>query len=124
MRPVLLLLLAEQPTHGYQLLERLEAFDLGGDPGGMYRTLRTLEREGFLSARTSASGGGPDRRVYRLTRAGRAGLDVSAAHLRQTRTEVSRFLSRHATVVTGVPQGPAALPLGPVSKALLNLRAS
>ena len=43
--PALLLLLAEQPAHGYELLERLPALT-GGDSvemGNLYRLLRALE---------------------------------------------------------------------------------
>jgi PadR family transcriptional regulator, regulatory protein PadR len=50
LRPILLLLLAEGPSHGYELLE--QAADLGlerTDPGGLYRTLRAMEQEGWSS---------------------------------------------------------------------------
>ena len=42
--PCLLLLLAEAPGHGYELMERLKplGFDWGG-PGPIYRELRALE---------------------------------------------------------------------------------
>lgn len=45
--PSLLLLLAEAPGHGYELMDRLRplGFDWGG-PGPIYRELRTLEDAG------------------------------------------------------------------------------
>src|SRR5688572_21574431 len=49
--PFLLLLLAEGPTHGYDLLERLTArgFVAGEvDPGYLYRTLRGMEAAGAV----------------------------------------------------------------------------
>ena len=46
LRPCLLLLLREQPAHGYELLERLRPLGFGrDDPGGLYRALRSLEPE-------------------------------------------------------------------------------
>ena len=52
----LLLLLAERPTHGYELLEALPA--LTGedrvDVGNLYRVLRGLEDEGLVRSEWSA----------------------------------------------------------------------
>ena len=51
LRPCLLLLLREQPAHGYELLERLRTFGFARDPGGLYRALRGLEQDGFVRSR-------------------------------------------------------------------------
>jgi DNA-binding PadR family transcriptional regulator len=67
------------PAHGYAVIEELKrrsagAFDLA--EGTVYPVLHRLEAEGLLaSAWTTASG--RKRRVYRLTRRGRAALDGS-----------------------------------------------
>ena len=51
LRPCLMLLIAETPSHGYDLLERLEELGLGAtDPGGLYRTLRAMEREDLVKS--------------------------------------------------------------------------
>lgn len=49
--PSLLLLLAESPGHGYELMERLRplGFDWGG-PGPVYRDLRSLEDAGLVTS--------------------------------------------------------------------------
>jgi DNA-binding PadR family transcriptional regulator len=46
----------------------------------IYQALERLERRGFVQGRAQGGAAGPDRRVYRLTRAGRAGLaaDITA----------------------------------------------
>jgi PadR family transcriptional regulator PadR len=73
---LLLSALAEGPSHGYLLIERLRersdgAFDL--PEGTVYPALHRLERDGLLSSEWTEAPG-RRRRVYRLTRAGRAAL--------------------------------------------------
>ena len=71
---VVLGLLAEEPMHGYELLERfrdrglVEWAEVG--KASVYQTLRRLESLGFVSARAQ-TGEGPERRVYRITPEGR-----------------------------------------------------
>jgi poly-beta-hydroxybutyrate-responsive repressor len=100
LRPCLLLLLREQPAHGYELLERLTTFGFGrDDPGGLYRALRALERDGLVRSGWQRSELGPDRRIYRLTRKGMEQLHESAKALLQTRDTLSVFLSRYEEFV-------------------------
>lgn len=96
LRPCLLLLLREQPGHGYDLLERLETLGLSGDdPGGLYRALRALERDGLVRSGWEASQNGPDRRIYQLTRAGMEELHRYAKALVRSHDALSVFLSRY-----------------------------
>ena len=93
----LLLLLREQPTHGYNLLERLP--ELSGeervDVGNLYRVLRTLEDQGLVSSEWDDSLPGPAKRTYELTDAGAAALDRWAGVLVETRGRIDRFLHRY-----------------------------
>src|ERR687894_394509 len=94
LRPCLLLLLREQPAHGYDLLERL--LPLGferNDPGRLYRALRSLEDDGFVRSAWEDSDAGPDRRVYELTRAGMQELHAQAKALASTEKALAAFLS-------------------------------
>jgi DNA-binding PadR family transcriptional regulator len=66
--------LRDAPLHGYAVIERLRersngAFDLA--EGTIYPVLHRLEAEGHLSSSWSVVGG-RRRRVYRLSRGGRA----------------------------------------------------
>jgi poly-beta-hydroxybutyrate-responsive repressor len=95
-RPCLLLLIAEQPSHGYDLLERLGAIGvLPVDPGGLYRTLRAMDREGLVSSSWELSRVGPARRTYRLTDEGMEWLHAWAGALRESRTIISNFVRRY-----------------------------
>ena len=72
-QPCLLLALRKQPSYGYELLEKIIGFgflDGPADPGMVYRHLRKLEEEGFVSSTWDTSGTGPARRYYRLTTEG------------------------------------------------------
>lgn len=99
-RACILLLLHEQPAHGYDLLERLAPFGFdSGDSGWMYRTLRSYERERLLESTWQISASGPPRRVYSITAAGRDVLDAWASSLRASQRGVDDFLSRHGRAV-------------------------
>jgi|SRR5579884_234443 len=68
--------LRDGPLHGYAIIEALKrrsegAFDLA--EGTVYPVLHRLEAEGLLASAWS-SAAGRRRRVYRLTRRGRAAL--------------------------------------------------
>ena len=113
LRPCLLLLLREQPTHGYELIERLQAFGFSGDdPGGVYRALRALEREGWVRSGWEQSDAGPHRRIYELTRAGMEHLHADAKGLASTRDALDVFLSRYSEFVALEPAGKTSATTG------------
>lgn len=100
LRPCLLLLLREHPSHGYDLLERLRSFGFAGDdPGGLYRALRRLEQDGLVASAWEPSSAGPERRSYRLTRAGMEELHRRAKELAELQDTVGDFLSRYEEFV-------------------------
>lgn len=98
MRPCALLLLKESPAHGYDLLERLAAFGFARDPGGLYRSLRSLEREGLVRSNWLTSENGHERRTYQLTTEGERWLQAWAATLEGSRRMLDRFLGRYEEV--------------------------
>lgn len=94
--PALLLLLAERPTHGYELLERLPGL-VGGervDVGNVYRILRGLEGEGLVVSEWRADLPGPAKRTYVLTDEGRALLAAWLDALAALREELEVFVDR------------------------------
>jgi poly-beta-hydroxybutyrate-responsive repressor len=96
--PALLALLAERPTHGYELIERMP--EVSGedrvDVGNLYRTLRSLEDEGLVTSEWSAELPGPTKRTYTLTADGRELLAAWVAALEQLREGINSFL-HHTT---------------------------
>lgn len=100
-RPCLLLLLRENPAHGYDLLERLGSFGFDrSDPGGLYRALRSLEKEAMVRSIWESSSAGPDRRIYELTRLGMEELHRNALALAGTDDLLRIFLSRYSEFVS------------------------
>jgi poly-beta-hydroxybutyrate-responsive repressor len=95
LRPCLLLLLKESPSHGYELLDRLAQFRIRKDHGALYRALRTLEQEGLVHSDWEAHGGRPDRRRYQVTPAGEMWLDGWAAALQETQSVLAVYLRRY-----------------------------
>ena len=99
LKPCLLLLLAEGPSHGYELLEQVRRLGIkGAEPGGLYRYLRAMEKEEMVSSWWEPSQAGPARRTYVLTEAGRKGLDESVQSLRDVRQILVRLLDRYDAV--------------------------
>jgi PadR family transcriptional regulator len=77
--PVLLRLLAERESYGYELVQRLHDIGLTGVADGtVYPALTRLEREGRVVARLVSSRTGPARKYYRPTPIGYDALVAGA----------------------------------------------
>jgi PadR family transcriptional regulator PadR len=73
---VLLRLISEGESYGYELVMRVHALGFVDVPdGSIYPALTRLEREGHLSSRLVASPSGPARKYYRLSAGGRHALE-------------------------------------------------
>ncbi len=100
LKPCLLLLLAEGPSHGYELLEQVRRLGIqGAEPGGLYRYLRSMEKEELVSSWWEPSQAGPARRTYILTDAGRRALLTSVDSLRDVRQLLVDLLDRYDLLV-------------------------
>jgi len=93
--PAVLLLLHAGPAHGYDLLARLPGvFPRAAeppDPGTFYRLLRTIEADGALESSWDTTQGGPARRVYALTDAGREQLEWWSLQIEREIEALQRF---------------------------------
>ena len=85
----LMLMLAPGDRHGYGIMQDVEEHTSGTvllEAGSLYRTIRRLQDEGWIteSARRPAADRDDERRrYYRLTPIGRRVIAVEAARLRQ-----------------------------------------
>ena len=96
--PALLLLLAERPMHGYELLELLPDVvreERRVDLGNLYRLLRSLEEEGVVDSEWDERLPGPAKRVYRLTDSGRELLARWVDALGGARDVITAFIDRY-----------------------------
>jgi PadR family transcriptional regulator PadR len=98
--PALLLLLAEGPSHGYELADALEELLGEGrvDFGNLYRLLRSLEGEGLVASSWSEDAPGPLKRTYELTGEGAALLGTWSASLRSGQERIAALLERYEAV--------------------------
>jgi DNA-binding PadR family transcriptional regulator len=78
-RNALLGLLAQKSRHGYELHSAFEAV-VGGEqnwdvkPAQIYTTLGRLEKDGLVAEESVEQDGGPEKRIYSITRSGREAL--------------------------------------------------
>ena len=94
----LLLLLHCDEAHGYDLLEGLRQFGFAQNPvdsSTVYRMLRGLEDRGFVTSRWDTEGGGPARRLYRITEEGDRYLGWWVDDLRETDRVLHKFLETY-----------------------------
>lgn len=98
LEPCLLLLLRDDATHGYNLLEALDQFGFARgsvDASVVYRILREMEEAGWVSSQWDTAGSGPPRRVYSVTPDGEEYLAAWINDLRCTRDEIDRFIETY-----------------------------
>ncbi len=86
-RGAILLLLAEHPRHGYQIIQDIGERSGGlwkPSPGSVYPALQLLEDEGLVRAEQEA-----ERRVFHLTDAGQSYVETHRAELAAARDAVT-----------------------------------
>jgi DNA-binding PadR family transcriptional regulator len=91
----LLLLLRAEPSYGYMLRRALSERGLEVEPGSLYRSLRELERDAFISSRWVEPAAGPRARVYTTTPGGERCLDVLATTIELARDAQEGFLAAY-----------------------------
>ncbi|MCX8032674.1 MAG: PadR family transcriptional regulator [Thermoleophilia bacterium] len=90
----ILALLAASPAHGYELFDQIEQMTgdlICADAGTMYRLLRMMEEQGWVTSSWETPQTGPSRRIYALTETGLEALKISADRLRQRAEALERL---------------------------------
>lgn len=94
--PVLLVMLREESSHGYELMERIAQFGFEQiNPGTLYRALRKMEKEGLCETTWVTSNGGPPCWVYSVTDAGEEYLESWAEGCRKYQQVLDSFFLAH-----------------------------
>lgn len=90
----LLAVMDEGPAYGYEMTKRLRARGLSivGE-GSIYPLLGRLERDGLVETYRAGSDGGPPRKYYRPSNAGRAALARGVSEWRAARDAVDAVLA-------------------------------
>ena len=93
--PALLLLLAEEPRHGYRLVDSLLRLGFGPvDRPSVYRALGDLEGDGLLHSWEASSTAGSTRQVYGVTPEGVNQLSAWMGVLVEERDALENVLKR------------------------------
>lgn len=95
--PVILAALQRGSAHGYDLrtaITEMTRGEISADAGGLYRTLRRLEEDGFVTSRWVEGEAGPQRRDYSITPEGHELAADWALHLKER--------ARLLTIVSGL----------------------
>lgn len=96
--PSILLLLKEQPDHGYSILKKLAdigVVDPEMDPSPVYKVLRMFEEEGLTVSEHESGGKGPARKVYRITDKGEETLAFLASRMDKAAEIVGWFQAKY-----------------------------
>jgi len=100
--PAMLLLLAEESSHGYELADRYQQLGLTeaeSDVGAIYRTLKAMEKDGFVKFSWETHSQGPAKKVYSITPAGLELLLKWAQEIGDRKRKLDRFLGRVNQVI-------------------------
>src|SRR5215204_6009778 len=96
--PVALVLLREEKSYGYELMERLEQFGFEQVRAGtLYKTLRRMEQEGLCRSEWETSEGGPARRMYSITEDGESYLAAWAEACKQYQNVMDSFARAYSS---------------------------
>ncbi|HBG26731.1 MAG TPA: PadR family transcriptional regulator [Phycisphaerales bacterium] len=96
--PCLLFFLSQGSSYGYELMEKLNNFGfpkVNPDPAMVYRTLRYLEKEKFVTSNWDTNGSGPAKRNYDLTEKGIGLLHVWAESIKMRKQVLEKFIKQY-----------------------------
>ncbi|HSP39511.1 MAG TPA: PadR family transcriptional regulator [Frankiaceae bacterium] len=131
-RTAALILLAEQPMHGYQLMQAIAERTAGAwqpSPGAIYPTLNQLQDEGLIGMETEGG-----RKLASLTDAGRTYIDEQGESMPDPfaefagggadRTDLRRGIEEIATACRQIGRGGTEAQLAAAQKVLVETRRS
>ena len=96
--PVALVILREESSYGYELMERLEQFGFEEIRAQtVYRVLRQMEKEGLCHSELEISESGTAYRIYAATDAGEAYLAAWAEACKQYQNVMDCFYRAYTT---------------------------
>jgi len=102
--PCLLFFLSQQPSYGYELMDKLDQFGFQKskpDTAMVYRTLRSLEKENCVVSKWDTKGAGPAKRNYELTPKGLSLLHAWADGIEFRKQALVKFLKLYKNCFKG-----------------------
>ena len=93
-QPSILLFLSKKSSYGYELIEKLKSLGFHKesiDVGAVYRTLRRLEKEGFVKSSWQIKER-RKKRVYKITPNGRVLLRIWVEKIKERKEALEKFI--------------------------------
>ena len=90
-------LLLESPSYGYSLVEQIAKYEISSEllnQGVIYRILRNLETNGFISSEWETEGVGAARRVYKITNNGKEYLKHFVSIEKEKINKINKVLNK------------------------------
>ena len=95
-QPSLLLALKRKPSYGYELIQEIAAFGFmegPAPPGMIYRHLRDMEENGWVTSEWHTEEAGPAKRIYQLTAEGLEVLTFWIGYMAKQAEKLANFIS-------------------------------
>lgn len=109
-KPAVLMMLAREDLHGYEIVQRLGGLDVFGgaapDATGVYRALRSMAEDGLVTSTWVLSDAGPAKRRYHMAEDGIACARKWVFTLRQYHAAVGALLRLAEDALAGLPGSP------------------
>lgn len=98
-KPCLLLLIKENPTYGYNLIDKLEQFGYKSpNPGLIYKNLRRLEKQELIESDWEIQVSGSPKRNYQLTKKGEKHLTNWVDKIKKNKELINHFLNKFNSI--------------------------
>lgn len=101
-QPSVLLFLLNKPSYGYELIEKLKELGFHKeslDIGAIYRTLRKLEKEGYVKSYWRKSQHQRKKRFYKITPEGKILLKMWAERIEERKRALEKFIEIYAELM-------------------------
>ena len=95
-QPSLLLALKRRPSYGYELIQEIATFGFvegPAPPGMIYRHLRDMEDNGWVTSEWHTEDAGPAKRIYQLTGEGREILSFWIDYMDRQAGKLANFIA-------------------------------
>jgi len=102
--PTLLFFLYLKPSHGYELIQKInesEFCEVEADPATVYRNLRRMEEDGLVVSNWETGQAGPARRSYELSEQGKEALHHCVHLINQKVSRLQAFLEEYNSRLKG-----------------------
>jgi len=97
----LLLLLYQEDGHGYILAEQLNAFGFSREElniGSLYRILRKMEKDTYVTSYWEEGAQGPKKRVYKITETGKVMLEQWITVLKDRKKRIGKLINSYESL--------------------------